>query len=92
MTCRLYPYGAPASHNLLSTRSIPSTHARRYQEKPLGLLAFDAIAAPIDQRVVEVEEQIRILAPPHRETMLPHLICGQLRRPEPQVPERLFET
>ncbi|QLQ24122.1 MAG: hypothetical protein HZT41_03885 [Dechloromonas sp.] len=45
------------------------------------LSAFDEIAAPIDQRIVENEEQMRILAT-LRDTLLPRLISGQLRLPE----------
>ena len=44
------------------------------------LMAFDQIATPIDQRVVENEEQIRTLAT-LRDTLLPRLISGQLRLP-----------
>ena len=45
------------------------------------LAAFDDVATPIDQRVVENEGQIRTLAT-LRDTLLPRLISGQLRLPE----------
>ena len=46
------------------------------------LAAYDAVASPIDARIVENEEQIRTLAT-LRDTLLPRLISGQLRLPEP---------
>ena len=45
------------------------------------LAAFDEIASPIDQRIIENEEQIRTLAT-LRDTLLPRLISGQLRLPD----------
>lgn len=45
-----------------------------------ALAAYDAVSSPIDAKVVENEEQIRILAT-LRDTLLPRLISGQLRLP-----------
>lgn len=46
-----------------------------------ALAAYDAVSSPIDAKVVENEEQIRILAN-IRDTLLPRLISGQLRLPD----------
>ncbi len=45
------------------------------------LAAFDHVATPIDQRVIENEGQIRVLIA-LRDTLLPRLISGQLRLPD----------
>jgi type I restriction enzyme S subunit len=47
------------------------------------LAAYDAVSSPIDAKIVENEEQMRILAT-LRDTLLPRLISGQLRVPEAQ--------
>ncbi len=46
--------------------------------------AYDAASHPIDQRIVENEEQLRTLTI-LRDTVLPRLISGQLRLPEAQA-------
>ena len=51
---------------------------------PEVLDAFEAVSHPIDQRVVENEEQLRTLTT-LRDTLLPRLISGQLRLPEAQT-------
>jgi type I restriction enzyme S subunit len=48
-----------------------------------ALAAYDAVSSPIDIRIVENEFQIRTLVT-LRDTLLPRLISGQLRMPEPQ--------
>lgn len=45
------------------------------------LESFEDISHPIDQRIVENEEQLRVLIA-LRDTLLPRLISGQLRLPE----------
>jgi type I restriction enzyme S subunit len=51
---------------------------------PEVLDAFEAVSHPIDQRVVENEEQLRTLTT-LRDTLLPRLISGQLRLPQAQA-------
>lgn len=64
-----------------------SINKKDFQELPVVgpvddvLMAFDGIATPIDQRIVENEVQIRILTT-LRDTLLPRLVSGQLRLPE----------
>ena len=64
-----------------------SINKKDFQELPVVgpvddvLIAFDGIATPIDQRIVENEVQLRILTT-LRDTLLPRLISGQLRLPE----------
>ena len=48
------------------------------------LRAYDAVAAPIDQRIAENEVMLRTLST-LRDTLLPRLISGQLRLPEAQA-------
>ena len=48
---------------------------------PKVLEAFEDISHPIDQRIAENEEQLRVLVA-LRDTLLPRLISGQLRLPE----------
>ncbi|QHE86853.1 restriction endonuclease subunit S [Hydrogenophaga sp. BPS33] len=48
------------------------------------LCAYEDLSHPIDQRIVENEEQCRTLAT-LRDTLLPRLISGQLRPPEAQA-------
>ena len=49
-----------------------------------ALAAYDNIALPLDQRIIENEEQLRTLAT-LRDTLLPRLISGQLRLPEAEA-------
>jgi type I restriction enzyme S subunit len=51
---------------------------------PEVLDAYESVSHPIDQRIVENEEQLRTLAT-LRDTLLPRLISGQLRLPEAQA-------
>jgi type I restriction enzyme S subunit len=48
------------------------------------LAAYDDIALPLDQRIVENEGQLRTLAT-LRDTLLPRLISGQLRLPHAEA-------
>lgn len=54
------------------------------EPKDSVLSAFDDVATPIDQRIIENEGQIRTLAA-LRDTLLPRLISGQLRLPEAEA-------
>jgi type I restriction enzyme S subunit len=49
-----------------------------------ALAAYDNNASPLDQRIIENEEQLRGLAT-LRDTLLPRLISGQLRLPEAET-------
>lgn len=49
-----------------------------------ALRSFEAVAAPIDERVVANEMQLRTLST-LRDTLLPRLITGQLRLPEAEA-------
>ncbi len=46
--------------------------------------AYDAVSHPIDQRILDNEQQLRVLTS-LRDTLLPRLISGQLRLPEAQA-------
>ena len=60
-------------------------HALPIVEPDRALLkAFENVAAPIDERVIVNEEQIRTLAT-LRDTLLPRLISGQLRLPDAEA-------
>jgi len=54
-------------------------------EPSVAVLAmFDSLVAPVDQRIIENEQQIRTLSN-LRDTLLPRLISGQLRLPEAEA-------
>jgi type I restriction enzyme, S subunit len=54
------------------------------QPSTATLASFDAIVSPVDRRIIENEELIRVLVS-LRDTLLPRLISGKLRLPEAEA-------